>query len=191
MTDNMSYYGGFRTHTFGQIFNSADSFYEAYQTCGIEQLMSEEAVRNLFYLLYARYGNDHIANSIDENQFVYSVFSICFMYGPTWEKRLEVQKRLRELTFDDGENGIFRGGKAIYNSALNPGTAPSTSTLEELTHINSQNTTNYKKSPLEGYSNLLALLDTDVTEEFISKFRKLFITIVSPDYSLLYPEVIR
>lgn len=181
-----SYYGSYRTRTFGQIFQSADSFYEAYDTCGIQKLMSEEAVRNLFYLLYSRYGNSHIANAIDENQFVYQVFSICFMYGPTWEKRLEVQKKLRELTYDDSDNGIFRGSKAVYNHAINPGSAPSTATLNELTYINDQNTTNYKKSPLEGYANLMALLDTDVTEEFISKFKRLFLTVIAPDYPLIY-----
>ena len=181
-----SYYGSYRTRTFGQIFESADSFIEAYQNCGIEQLLTENSMRNLFYLLYARYGNSPIANAVDENQFVYAVFSTCFMYGPTWEKRLEVQKKLRELAFDDGENGIFRGGKAVYNHAYNPGTAPSTSSLQELNFINDQNTTNYKKSPLDGYANLIALLDTDVTEEFISKFNKLFLNIVAPDYPLIY-----
>ena len=34
---------------------------------------------------------------------------------------------------------------------MNPGTEPSTGSLEELTSINAQNTTGYKKSKLDAY----------------------------------------
>ena len=78
------------------------------------------------------------------------------------------------------------GTKAIYNTANNPGTEPSTGSLEELPYINSQNTTGYKKSKMDAYANLLALLDTDVTEDFIKKFGKLFITILEPREPLWY-----
>lgn len=135
----------------------------------------------LYYLLYGQYGNSVIASS-DTEQFKYKVYSIIFMYGPTWCKRLEVQKRLRELN----ETDLITGGKAIYNHAFNPDTAPSTSTLEELLAINDQNTTNYKKSKMEGYSILLSLLETDVTKEFLDKFKKLFITVVEPELPLWY-----
>lgn len=174
-----SYYGGFRTRTFSDIFESAEAFTESAGNIGIPLKVTN--VSTLYYLLYARYGNSHIAFS-DENQFIYSLFSVIFQYGPTWEKRLDVQDKLRALTDDE----LFTGGKAIYNHSYNPGSAPSTSTLEELLTINDQNTTNYKKSKLEGYSMLLSVLETDVTEEFISKFKKLFIQVLAPDYPLLY-----
>ena len=103
-------------------------------------------------------------------------------YGPTWEKRLDIQKAIRDLTLDD----IRLGSKAIYNQAMNPSTEPSTSTLEEITYINQQNTTNYKKSPLDGYSMLLELLDTDVTKEFVDKFKICFKTFVSPERPIIY-----
>lgn len=179
-------YGGFRTHTFAQVFNSAESFLEAYKNCGITPIIKDESINLLFYLLYGQYGNSHIANEIDENQFVYKLFSIVFMYGPTWEKRLEIQKALRELKFDDSENGIFRGGKVIYNHAKNPGTSPTTATLQELQHVNEQNTSNFKKSPLEGFSILASLLETDVTKEFLTRFSKLFKKFVAPNYPLFY-----
>jgi hypothetical protein len=37
----------------------------------------------LFYLLYARYGNNPIANQ-DIEQWKFKIFSVIFQYGPTW-----------------------------------------------------------------------------------------------------------
>jgi hypothetical protein len=104
------------------------------------------------------------------------------MYGPAWQKRLDIQKKLMELSDDE----IIKGATAIYNSALNPSQAPTTQTLEELNYINSQNTTKYKKSKLEAYAILNELIKTDVTEAFIGKFKKLFITILEPQKPLWY-----
>ena len=39
---------------------------------------------------------------------------------------------------------------------------------------------------MEGYAQLLSLLETDVTGEFIDKFKKLFIVVTAPDYPLYY-----
>lgn len=179
---NTLYEGGFRTRTFADIFPNVETFTSELTTSGIPVLLTKnESIPALYYLLYARYGNSHNAFS-DENQFKYSVFSTIFMYGPTWEKRLEIQGKLRELS----EKDLLVGGKAIYNRAYNPSTAPSTNTLEELTTINEQNTTNFKKSKLEGWSILMSLLETDVTEEFIGKFKKLFLTVTATGIPLLY-----
>ena len=174
-----SYYGSFRTRTFADIFPSVTDFSDEYDELPFDDNVEE--LSTIYYLLYARYGNSHIAYS-DENQFKYSLFSLIFMYGPTWEKRLDIQSKLRGISDEE----LLVGGKAIYNHSFNPGSAPSTSTLEEILTINDQNTTNYKKSKMEAYSMLLDLLETDVTEEFINKFKKLFITVLAPDYPLLY-----
>lgn len=175
-----SLYGNFRNMKFTDIWGEADKFIQDTLTSPLN-VMKEEELTTIYYLLYAHYGNSVIASS-DINQFKYKVYSTIFMYGPTWAKRLEVQKKLREMSEDD----LTRGGKAIYNHAYNPSTAPSTSTLEELLAINDQNTTNYKKSKLEGYSILTALLESDVSKEFIDKFKKLFITVVEPEEPLWY-----
>ena len=184
-----SYYGGYRTRSFADIWDNEEDFVEEYgnfpagsiTNTGLEQ----GDIEGLYYLLYARYGNSHSAYS-DENQFKYAIFSTIWQYAPTWKKRLSIQEELRKLEYNSGENGIFHGGKAIYNHSYNPNTAPSTSTLEELLTINDQNTTNYKKSKLDGYANLMALLETDVSEEFLGKFKKHFIKITAPDYPLYY-----
>lgn len=176
-----SLYGNFRTRSFVDIYGDLESFKEDYETCQIPMTLSDVNLTTLYYMLYARYGNSTIANS-DENQFKYKVFTTIFMYGPAWQKRLDLQKKLMDLSDDE----ILKGTTAIHNSAYNPSTDPSTQTLEELDYINQQNTTKYKKSKLEAYSNLYALIETDVTEEFLGKFKKLFITVVEPDYPLWY-----
>ena len=176
------YEGGFRTRTFADIFPSYDVFLSGITDSEIIiELQNANALKTLYYLLYARYGNSHISYS-DENQFKYALYSIIFMYAPTWEKRLEIQKKLRALS----DSELILGGKAIYNKSYNPSTSPSTDTLEELPTINEQNTTNYKKSKLEGWSLLISLLETDVTEYFIGRFKKLFIKVAATGIPLLY-----
>lgn len=183
MFNNNSLYGKFfRTRTFKQIFPTMNDFVTAATESQIPQVLSEDNLKTLYCLLYARYGNSNVSSS-DENQFKYQVYSTIFMYGTAWQKRLEIQSNLSKLTDDE----ILKGSTAIYNTALNPGTAPGTQTVEELNFINSQNVTKYKKGKLEGYAILADLIKTDVTRDFIDKFKPLFITFVQPEAPLLYP----
>lgn len=137
------------TKLFNEIWESVNDFCYDYQHVGIPTTISVQSAMTLYYLLYAKYANNPLAN-YDENQFKYKVFSIIYSYGPTWEKKLAIQTRLRSLSEDD----LLKGSKAIYNTALNPSDAPGTGTLEELDYINSQNTTNYKRSVMEAYGQL-------------------------------------
>lgn len=180
-----TYYGQFRTRTFNDIYGDVKSFrtdFDLFSSVGLNpKFNNDTTIETLFYLLSARYGNSHIMNS-DENQFKGRLFSYIFQYGPTWEKRLDIQTSLRGLT----EEQLLSGTKAINNHAYNPGTAPSTASLEELEGINEQITTQYKKSKMDAYANLMALLEKDVTEEFLSKFKKLFIWVGYGDSPLVY-----
>lgn len=169
MLRNDFMYGHYRTRKFTDIYMNVDSFLEDYRNNGIPATITDESASTLFYLLYARFGNSHISSS-DENRFKYNLFSIVFSKGPTWEKKLEIQEKLRDLT----EAELLQGNKAIYNSALNPSTAPSTDSLEELNYINQQNTTQYKRNKVEAYSLLIELLKNDVTTDFIDAFQILF-----------------
>ena len=178
----------YTTAIFTDIWNSADEFKADLNASAFKGCMQDGSVEGqkdnvslLFYLLYAKYGNTPIANN-DITQFKYKVFSIMYQYGPTWEKKTEIQEKLRGLT----EADIMTGAKAIYNSALNPGTAPSTNTLEELGYINSQNTTNYKKSKMEAYGALWDMLDSNITSKFIDKFAICFKRFVFPEKPLLF-----
>ena len=77
-------------------------------------------------------------------------------------------------------------GKRNYLFNLNPSDAPGTGTLEELDYINSQNTTNYKRSVMEAYGQLWNLLSTDVTTEFINRFKICFKMVVRPERTWIY-----
>lgn len=173
----------YSTRLFTDIYSDVSNFLIDYHDNGIPASITDDSASTLFYLLYAKYGNNPIANG-DEYQFKLKVFSIIFTSGPTWERRLDIQEKLRTLSDSD----LLLGAKAIYNNAVNPGDAPGTQTLDELTYINAQNTTNYKKSKMEAYAQLLDLLDADVTTEFINKFKVCFKTFVSNERPLIYVE---
>lgn len=198
-------YGNYRNRTFADIYPEVEQFeqdYADFNTGMLDSSVSGPALYTIWMLLHARYGNSTVA-SANEEQFKLKLFTTIFMYGPTWEKRLEIQKNVRDL-MKDGKisDELLLGGKAIYNTALNPSQGivttktdadgnplpviEGTNTLEELKYINQQNTTNYKKSLPEAYSILIGLLETDVTNQFLNQFRKLFLTVVSPEIPLWY-----
>ena len=78
------------TLTFTQVWDDKDKFLEDYSASGIPALITTNNATTLYYLLYAKHGNDPIAN-LDINQFKAKVFSTIFQYGPTWEKKLDIQ----------------------------------------------------------------------------------------------------
>lgn len=174
-------YGNYRNRKFTDIWGTAAEFVNSYELSAMPLVISAESATTLYYLLYARYGNSTIASS-DENQFKYKVFSIIFQYGPTWQKRLEVQDALRKMDIEE----LRESAKAIYNHSYNPSTAPNTDTMYELQTINDQNVTKHQRSKTDAYALLLDLLKTDVTEQFINKFQKLFLTVVTPELPLWY-----
>lgn len=178
---NNSLYGNYRQVKFTDVYNNVNDFLADYKNNGISTTISEQSATTLYYLIYSRFGNSTVASS-DLNRFKYDLFGTIFSYGPTWEKKVSIQEDLRNLSDAD----LFNGPTQIFNHAYNPGTAPSTSTLEELPAINEQNTNKYKKDKLAAYSMLYSLLEEDVTERFLSKFKKLFLTVVQPEIPLWY-----
>lgn len=175
----------YNTILFQEVWDEPEAFINDFNDSVFNKMTSfdSDVLELVFGLLYAKYGNNPIANN-DVNQFKAKVFSVLFSYGPTWLKRLDIQNKLRALSDEE----ITKGGKAIYNNALNPDGAPATQSLEELARINSQSTTNYKKSRMDAYAQLWSLLDVDVTTEFINKFRICFKQFVRPEETLLYYE---
>lgn len=198
-----SLYGNYRTRTFAEIFDDYDSTAYASSEAYFEGLWSSSIFSQelrvttaanattqsayamnpklVFALLYANYGNSSIASS-DENRFLYQLHSIMFQYGPTWARKLNLQKEIRELSLEDAREG----NRTITNLAENPSVAPSTLNTEELNYVNSQNVTKSKRSIADGAALITALLQEDVTQEFISQFRKLFLTVVAPEFPLWY-----
>lgn len=169
--------------TFCDVFRDAPAFIAAYKASGVHtsnNKISDDSAGVLYYLLYSRYGNSTIASN-DPERFKYSVFSIVYIYGPTWEKMIDLQNKIRSLT--DAE--IAAGATTINNHAYNPETAPTTSTTEELQYINEQHTQKTKRSKVEAYGYYLSLLNDDFTDIFLKKFAKLFKAIVQPDVPII------
>ncbi len=179
----------YNTKTFEEVFPSDDEFIAkikntVFYTSAFSSMLTDEMLQLNFALLYNKYGGSPIANS-SEDKFISKVFGIIWQYGPNWVQKLKIQEKLRSLGIDDNSE-IYKGSSAIYNHALNPETAPSTATLDELTYINDQNTTKYKRSRLEGLAQLMDLLTDSFTDDYINKFRKLFRTIVSPERTYVF-----
>lgn len=176
-----SLYGNYRQVKFTDVYPDATTFVNDYTTSAIPTTISNDTATTLYYLLYSRYGNSVIASS-DTNRFKYDLFATIFSYAPTWEKRLDVQEKLRDLSDEE----LITGQATINNHSYNPSTAPSTGTLDELTTINEQVTQKGKRDKLTAYTELLRALWTDVTEQFLDKFQKLFLIILQPELPLWY-----
>lgn len=178
MTD---YYGNYRNKKFTDVWPELSVFQGDYLSSGLNiqgQNLTAESIKALYWLLYAEYGNSTIA-SFDEFQFKAQIFKTIFEYGPAWQKQLEIQKNLRGLTQDEIESGT----KQIFNKALNPGTEPTT---DELPMVSEQTVQKVKRGKLDGYAIILELLKTDVTQTFITHFKKYFLQIVVPERPLWY-----
>lgn len=176
-----SNFGSFMTPTLQDIWPDEQSFSDDYNANQINHTLKAATVTQIYYLLYAQYGNNNIA-STDVNQFKYQVFSIMFTHGLTWERKVEIQASLRGLTNAQLEAGT----KMIVNHAYNPDTTPGVTDVEELTYISEQNSTNTKRGSLEAYNALIMLLENDLTTDFLSRFKALFLRIVYPQAPLWY-----
>lgn len=105
---NVEMFPQYDTKLMTDVWGQASDFLTDYQNVGIPTTISNQNATTLYYLLYAKYGNTPIAN-YDENQWKYKMFSIIFQYGPTWEKRLDIQTTLRGLKLSDLlDNGSYR-----------------------------------------------------------------------------------
>ena len=310
---NVEMFPQYDTKLMTDVWSDASGFLTDYQNAGIPTTISNRNPTTLYYLLYAKYGNTPIAN-YDENQWKYKMFSVIFQYGPTWEKRLDIQTTLRGLQLSDllddgsyralssqsgsetssktgsdnntrtlnttekntgtsslantgtdttastGTQSVTRTGTVgttgetedIKNHAFNPSTAPAQNAYSPLSYINEQHatkndvnstvtnnltdtttndlenqtthnttstttndlsrsdtgtikddrtvsdtvnaentsqnetTTVMTAGKLKAYEKLLELLDTDVTGDFINKFKVCFKQFVMPERHMIY-----
>ena len=135
----------------------------------------------IFYLLFAKYGNNPIA-SFDENNFKLKVASIIIAHAPNLFKKVAVQKSLRGLSLDDLQAGL----KNTQNRALNDAAQPSTDTDDDLPYINEQVVNKSKRSVLDAYSYLLSILRSNAFDEFVNRFKPLFSRVVDNQNPWLY-----
>ena len=171
-----SLYGRYRTVTFSNIWSDEATFRSELMNSKLyNSNFTQSSITKLYYLLYAEYGNSHIASS-DPNQFKYE--------GMKWQKSLEIQDKLEKLN----ESEIKEATRSVRTFGYNPGEGGIR--LDEagdatLNYINEQNSSKYLQGNIQAYTNYLSSLK-DVTTSFINKFQKLFLTVVQPERPLLY-----
>ena len=188
-----SYFQKFDNITFSQLWPTSQDFIDAYKNTGLPLeydggvYFDEDTLTLIWILMIGRFADSTIKPYNTFGAFEVRFMSRVWQHAPTWKKKLDIQNKLRSLSLDEN-SPIYEGAKAIYNTALNPGTAPSENDTEELNFINSQNTTKYKKSKLEGIAILSDLLKNDVTEQFLRRFDDLFRTIIYSGRTLIYTE---
>lgn len=178
-------YGRFSGITFSGVFKSFELFKEEWEKCPFYNRYKDElndVVEETFYMLYSDFGNSTIRSS-DINRFKIKLFEIFIIYGPTWKKKVEIQKKLRGLSEDD----LMIGSSEIYNHAQNP--ASLDASTGELPYIDRQTSTKRKRSFLDAYMRLSEELSTNHTEAFLRQFKKLFTQIVLPDEELYYEDI--
>lgn len=172
---------------FSEIFPDYNTFSTFYTTCGVPQnLLTGAGYTNfglptIYYLLIANYANSHIVSS-DENRFKLKLMSIIFEAAPQWQRAMKLQADIMAMSDDE----LLTGSKAIYNHAMHPDTEPTTGQLDELEYIDDQNVTNYKKDKILALVNAIDSLNSNICERFVQRFKRLFLTVVYPDYPLLY-----
>lgn len=174
----------FNNKLFSQIFPDFASFKKVFDDdfdSYAKDCISATSLKALFWLLYSRYGYNPIVNQ-SEIIFKSKIVAITFQKGPTWERKLSLQKSLRDLTEDD----LLSGAKTIFNRAQHDEGEPGTDTNEYLSYINSQDVSKQKRSKLDALGYLQDLLKTDVTEEFLRSFAPLFSKFVSPSITRIY-----
>lgn len=174
----------YNTKTFSQIFPTFNSFKYCFDNefnAYAKDCISEDSLKALYWLIYSRYGENPIVN-LSEIIFKAKMVANTYQKGPTWERRLTLQQEIRQLSEED----LLKGARTIFNKALHDETEPGTNTDEELDYLNQQDVSKITRSKLDAYSFLQDILKTDVTEEFLSSYAKLFSRFVSPTNTRIY-----
>lgn len=181
----------YRTRKFREIFpqeafdnaevTDYNNFRWWYENCGFPCKVTSKPTSGTDYLkvlyiaLLSKYGESHISSQ-NEPRFRLEVMRIIFQWGALWEKELEIQDKIRELDID----AIINGSKVVNAHSYNDSTEVSIDdAFDNEIPLNEVNTTVWRKDPTEAYAKWLALLDEDVTEKFLNRFKKLFATFAS------------
>ena len=147
-----SLYGNYRQYKFTDVYDNADDFVADYKDNGFPTTIKDDSANVLFYLLYSRYGNNTIASS-DLTRFKYKMFGTVWQYGPTWEKKLDIQKMLREYTEEqilagegytsESDNTVTSTTSGQKSSTLDKtGSGSKTSATDSETNVTTSGTNN-------------------------------------------------
>lgn len=182
--DNYQFLPNYNKILFCDVWDDVDDFYSDMVDSPLYNSgITEAQYKQVFYFLFAKYGNNPIA-VFDTFNFKLKVASLISAYAPTLFKKVEIQEAIRNLSLDDLQTGL----RNMTNRALNDAGQPSNDTDTELSYINEQVVNKSKRSKLDAYGYLMSLLRYDPFEEFTNRFKTLFSRVVDTNETFIYME---
>lgn len=167
---------GYNTKTFKAIWATSDDFVTDLTASAFTGCIENPTL--VYYLLYSRFANSHIVGK-DEDQWKIRMFTRLYSCGPTYEKKMAIQKSLREMTDED----LLTNGQMISKMGYNPSTVVEdggVNAVSDISTVDQQNSTKTVSGKLNAYANLWLALKTDITSAFINDFKDLFISVILP-----------
>ena len=171
------------TPTFYELWSNPQALITDYAANGLKGAITDQTLTKLWWLLYGRHGNDGIRGS-DVARWKAELFTIVFVHGPAWERKLAIQDELKNLTDDE----LRATNVHINNQAVNPSTAPSTNAFDPLTYINNQTASGGQRNKMDALTMQAQVLDGDFTEEFLSRFDRLFAILPASQPTVFWTE---
>ena len=183
---NSIYNNNSATSRFTEVFTSVDTFITSFRESPLNDAnLTDETLKKVFYELVARYGDSYFKSTNDYRNKL-KTFSILSNEGVVYQKKLEIQKNLINLTLQE----LMDDGVSISNYAENPGDE-ATTTIDAyegedfLKYVNNQSVNKAKSNKLNAYKSQLYAI-RDVTTAFIERFSELFETILWSSYLPIY-----
>lgn len=183
---NSIYNNNSATSRFTEVFTSVDTFITSFRESPLNDAnLTDETLKKVFYELVARYGDSYFKSTNDYRNKL-KTFSILANEGVVYQKKLEIQKNLINLTLQE----LMDDGVSISNYAENPGDE-ATTTIDAyegedfLKYVNNQSVNKAKSNKLNAYKSQLYAI-RDVTTAFIERFADLFESILWSSYLPIY-----
>ena len=159
-------------------------FWETWQTSPFYiSTLSKDDLKDVYNHLLARYYNWHYVY-MDDLGIALNTMHIIHDYYPNCKERLSLVDQLRELTVDD----FAKSGIQINSQGANPKTATD---MDELIDLVDSQSANFQLRSTEGAirAKFMSLYD-GVMDEFIDRFKDLFVKLYNGVNSYLYQNPI-
>ena len=159
-------------------------FYEGWiQSPFYDSNLTEEDLKNIYYNMRAAYYNWHFIY-MDDLGISDNVFRIIKEYFPNCKERLNLVKQLRDMSLEEfKQSGIF-----IDSQGSNPKIEKQMGELIDL--VDSQNASFQLKSQEQVLKAKFASLYDGVMEQFVDRFKPLFVKLYNGVNSYIYKNPI-
>lgn len=139
------------------------------------QAVDDDFLNKIYFKFCAKYAASNIIFTIKE-MFIYQFCNIFDDEFSKFKRRYDINQKLKDITIDN----IKILNETISNQAENPNYTPDTPD-KALSYITAQNAVFNKINDLDAYIRQLETLMTEGFEEFINKFKELFVAFVDND----------